>query len=374
MASSAHAHHGRIISATQETRCLDSNQLACLEGSFQEWADSSPRAEVRLSRKRILVIFLLIRYTGAKLNEVLALNPAADIDLERQRVMYRNADAGNAVDEDGTEAREVQLSEVLCRSLRELLAFVAPERRIEPGREGVNLAEPGTERGPLSVDPAFVRRKFYERAQSCGFPKELGGPEMIRRARAVELMNANVPLTAVQKMLGHSSPNLTSAYVSFSEEEIRYVTRNYLEKESGRKTSARNAFYGKVSAVVRGSIQSQVSLTTPEGHAIIALVTNDSAERMGLKPGRLISAEVKAPHVELHKCAEPPLSSAENRLHGTVSRLATGTVAAEVVIRVSDATELCALISESARMRMNLHVGDEVWTMFSSYAVVLHLD
>ena len=34
---------------------------------------------MRWSRKRILLIFLLIRYTGAKLNEVLALNPFRDI-------------------------------------------------------------------------------------------------------------------------------------------------------------------------------------------------------------------------------------------------------------------------------------------------------
>lgn len=34
----------------------------------------------------------------------------------------------------------------------------------------------------LSVDPAFVRRKFYERAQACGFPKQLGSPEAIRKS------------------------------------------------------------------------------------------------------------------------------------------------------------------------------------------------
>jgi Molybdate transporter of MFS superfamily len=57
----------------------------------------------------------------------------------------------------------------------------------------------------FAVDPAFVRRKFYECAEACGFAKRIGGPEMIRRARAVELIHGNIPLPAVQRLLGLSS-------------------------------------------------------------------------------------------------------------------------------------------------------------------------
>ena len=42
-----------------------------------------------MSRQRILLIFLLIRYTGARLNEVLALHPYRDIDLQRHAVVFR---------------------------------------------------------------------------------------------------------------------------------------------------------------------------------------------------------------------------------------------------------------------------------------------
>ena len=52
-----------IVSVPDERQCLDSGQLSRLEQSFRQWVRDTPRPDVSLSRKRILVIFLLIRYT-----------------------------------------------------------------------------------------------------------------------------------------------------------------------------------------------------------------------------------------------------------------------------------------------------------------------
>jgi molybdate transport system regulatory protein len=82
-------NQGRIVSMPDEVQCLDTVQLNRLQQCFRDWADCSPRADVRLFRRRILVIFLLIRCTGAKLNEAPALNPFKDIDPERQSVLFR---------------------------------------------------------------------------------------------------------------------------------------------------------------------------------------------------------------------------------------------------------------------------------------------
>ena len=60
---------GRIVSIAEGDECLDYSQLNQLEESFRGWAKSSKREDVRLSRLIVLLIFLLIRYTGAKLNE-----------------------------------------------------------------------------------------------------------------------------------------------------------------------------------------------------------------------------------------------------------------------------------------------------------------
>ena len=84
--------HGRIISITEEGNCLDTIQLNRLEQSFREWVEESARKDVRLSRWRILLIFLLIRFTGAKLNEVLVLNPFEDIDTGKSAVFFKSTD------------------------------------------------------------------------------------------------------------------------------------------------------------------------------------------------------------------------------------------------------------------------------------------
>jgi molybdate transport system regulatory protein len=339
-----------LVTIDDNSPCLESTQLEALEESFRTWAASSTRVDVSLSRKRILFVFLLIRYTGAKLNEVLALDPFADIDGPSRTVRYLDGSSGG---------RRVEISEPLCREFLGLLS--EPEFR-ESLTKG------------FSVDQGFVRRKFYERAEACGFEKTLCGPEMIRRARAVELMQNNLPIPVVQTILGHSTPNLTSAYVTFTDEEIHRVTRLFVERESTRKTSARNSFFGKITAVEKGDIQCRIELTTLGGHTVTTMITNDSLTRLGLKPGVLISAEVKAPWVILHAGPEEPRCSAENRFSGTITRINRGRINTEYTARISDGTELCAIVSTLGGETLSLKHGDTVWMVFNAYAVVLHAD
>jgi molybdate transport system regulatory protein len=226
----------------------------------------------------------------------------------------------------------------------------------------------------FAVDPAFVRRKFYERAHACGFAKRLGGPEMIRKARAVELMQSNMPLPAVQMLLGHATPTLTSAYVSPSAEELREVTRFFVERESARKTSARNAFFGKIETIRRGDIQTRVELTTIAGHAITTVITNDSLERLGLRRGMLVTAEVKAPWVILQQGEDEPRCSAENRCKGIIVRALKGGINTEYVVRLADGTELCSIVTSENCRRHDLEEGAMVWALFNSFSVVLHVE
>ena len=346
--------HGRIVAGSECSRCLDTMQLSRLEQAFRDWARDAPRSDVRLSRRRILLIFLLLRYTGARLNEVLALDPFRDIDLHRQMVVFGRAEA----DPDGP-AREVQLPEALAREIR--LALDDGAFRESLG----NL---------FQVDPGHVRRKFYERAQACGFPKELGGPDALRRSRAVEMLQNNLPLPVVQRILGQSTPNLTAALVSFSEADMQEVARFFLEKESGRKTSARNSFFGKISRLKKGDIQARVEMVTLGGDRVTTVITNDSLARLGLKVGKLITAEVKAPWVVLQKGDAEPECSAENRFKGTIARITRGRVTTEYVVQVADGMQLCSLVSSDISRSMNLQPNDPVWAFFNCFAVVLHLD
>ena len=336
------------------SRCLDPVQLSRLEQSFRDWARDAVRSDVRLSRRRILLIFLLIRYTGARLNEVLALNPFTDIELDRQMVVYGRSETGS-----DRPAREVQLPEMLSQEIRVALGDAAFQEAL----------------GKLfQVDPGHVRRKFYERAAACGFPKELGGPDALRRSRAVELLQNNMPLPVVQRILGHSTPNLTAAFASFSEGEMQQVARFFLEKESGRKTSARNTFFGKITMIRQGDIQAKVEMVTLGGDRITTVITNDSLARLGLKVGTLITAEVKAPWVILQKGDGEPECTAENKFRGTIARVLQGQITTEYVVRIADGTELCSLVTSATSRSLDLQENDQVWATFNSFAVVLRLD
>ena len=332
--------HGRIITVAD---CLDSLQLEQLECSFREWAAEPNRVDRHLSRKRILLIFLIVRYTGAKLHEVLALHLAQSLDNNNLFVAF--------------EKREVQIPP---HAGQDILALQRELAAAALRREG--------------IDPAFVRRKFYERAIACGFSKKQGSPEMIRKARAVELMQGNLPLPAVQRMLGHSTPNLTAARVMFSEDDIRWVTRRHMEKESGRRTSARNCFFGKVQALIKGELQTLVQLATLDGGTLNAIVTNTSAEHLGIRPGRMLSAEVKAPWLELERRDAAGRHSLENRWDGTIVRIRTDAISTECTVRIADGAQLCAVVSTPGFAMMRLKEGDAVRVLFSSYAVILHAD
>ncbi len=343
--------HGRIFSTPDQDKCLDSVQLNHLERSFRDWTAKASRSDVRAARLRILLIFLLIRYTGAKLNEVLNLNPVRDIDFKNNYAVF-----GRSQDASGRSRRKVQLPDTLCREIRTIIDDPL-FRKQSPHM--------------LGADPGFVRRKFYERAEACGIAKKLGAPEILRKSRGVELMRNNMPLPAVQMLLGHSTPNLTSAYVSFSEDDIQHVTKLFMEKESARKTSARNTFFGKIGRIRQGDIQARVELITIAGHLITTVITTDSCRRLGLKTGMLITAEIKAPWVLLHKGGIEPPSSADNMLRGIVNRIIRGRINTEYIVRISDDTEVCSIVTSESARRLALALGNDVWVLFNSYSVVL---
>jgi molybdate transport system regulatory protein len=346
--------HGRIFSVADQDKCLDAVQLHHLEQSFRHWTEASPRDHVRLSRRRILLIFLLIRYTGAKLSEVLGLDPFRDIDFENQFIWF-----GRMQGKSDRHRRKAQFPRALCREIREIIADPSFKKAPQP---------------VLNADPGFVRRKFYERAEACGIAKQLGAPENLRKSRAVELMQNNMPLPAVQLLLGHSTPNLTSTYVSFSEDDLQQVTRIFMEKESARKTSARNSFFGKVRTIRQGDIQTHVELLTLGGFKVTTIITNDSAKRLGLKVGHLITAEVKAPWVMLNKGDDGPQCSADNMFSGTVERVAEGHINTEYIVRIADGTQVCSMVTSDSCRRLGLAAGDRVWVLFNSYSVVLLSD
>lgn len=339
---------GSEFTLSPGVKALDTVQLGEMERSFRSWAKDSPRKDIRRSRQRILHIFLLIRYSGAKLHEILSLK-SGDIKLADRVINIRGDGPGSS--------RSVEIPDDLVKDISNYL------------QEGSFKADESL----FGIDPAHVRRKFYERAEACGLPRSFGNPSTLRRSRSVELMRGNLPLPAIQKLLGHSTPGLTATLLDFSEEDMHHMVRRHIDLESKRRTSARNTFFGKIISVIKGDIQSEVVLLTLGGIHITSIITNNSLERMRLGKGSFVSAEIKAPSVFIAGPEGDLHVSLENRVKGTVTQVITGKVNAEVLLRLEDETDLCAVITSSSLKRLGLRVNDEACALFGSYAVILNI-
>ncbi|MGE4555714.1 MAG: TOBE domain-containing protein [Desulfovibrionaceae bacterium] len=337
----------RIFTVPAEVRYLDTEQLADLEKELRDWAHAAKRRDVRLSRRKILLLFLLIRHTGARLGEICACNPQED---------YGKDDRSLAVGQ-GAARRRVPLPAPLAD---ELLQAVG---------DGLLDASDGS---PLCVDPGHLRRKLYEQADRCGLPRDLVSPSIIRRSRGIELLRQNVPLPVVQRLLGHSTPNLAGDYLDFSDEDMDKTLRRVVDRESSR-TSARNCFFGRITNIERGDIQSAVRLLSVGGHELTAIITNGSLERLNFRVGSFATAAVKATWVTVSK-TDDLANSAVNRFPGVIERITRGRLTTEVLVHLSDGVEVCSIITEGSRSALDLAEGLNVWVTFNAFEVILNAE
>jgi molybdate transport system regulatory protein len=115
-------------------------------------------------------------------------------------------------------------------------------------------------------------------------------------------------------------------------------------------------------------------MQTLEGNGIISVITKDSLERLGLSPGSFITAEVKAPSVMLHHGESAPECTAENRFRGVVTQKNRGKIHTEYIVKISETTEVCSVISSTGNPSFELKVNDHAHVLFNSSSVVLRVD
>jgi molybdopterin-binding protein len=63
------------------------------------------------------------------------------------------------------------------------------------------------------------------------------------------------------------------------------------------KISARNVLKGTVKKVIRGAVNSEVTIELPGGAQVVSIITNTSVESLGLKEGVAAYAVIKASSV-----------------------------------------------------------------------------
>lgn len=63
------------------------------------------------------------------------------------------------------------------------------------------------------------------------------------------------------------------------------------------RLSARNALKGTVKEVKEGAVNSEIIVALAGGDELVAMVTIESAKRLGLEKGKEVTALIKAPHI-----------------------------------------------------------------------------
>jgi molybdate transport system regulatory protein len=136
------------------------------------------------------------------------------------------------------------------------------------------------------------------------------------------------------------------------------------------KTSARNQFLGKVKSVKHGPINAEVILDIGGGDTLAAVITQDSAEQLGLAAGVEAYALVKAPWV-IVTTDETMKTSARNRLCGTVVRCQEGAINAEVVIELPGGKMVVATVTNDSVTSLGLKVGARACALIKASHIIL---
>jgi molybdate transport system regulatory protein len=137
------------------------------------------------------------------------------------------------------------------------------------------------------------------------------------------------------------------------------------------KTSARNQYVGTVTAVRSGAVNDEVELTLPGGQRIVAVVTRDSTESLGLRTNITAIALVKASSVLVATDLKGVRISARNQLPGTVSAVTPGAVNAEVVIDIDGGGSIAAIVTQASAKSLGLAPGARATALFKASSVIL---
>ena len=182
---------------------LSEEQVCALTDTFQSWYDEPSHRSTKKVRGRYWLTFLVLRYTGARLQEVLLLDDSQDID-------YRLG-----------EIRLVTLKrrKKVCRTVPVPQQVVTEVARY--------LAEyPMMRSQVFKLQQGNFRNVFYKMCALAGTPRGLSHPHILRHSRAIELCRGNVPLTITRDILGHSSIQTTAIYLQFSGIESKQILKD----------------------------------------------------------------------------------------------------------------------------------------------------
>jgi integrase len=202
MATTIKPYNNHLPLNNQKTNIsyLSPDQLDKLTESFLEYYEESER--YRKARGRLWIVYLFLRYTGARLNEVLGINDTTDIDFRNNEVKIATLKQKKQI---------FRIVPIHIKAISELMLYLSQY----PYMKGkiFKITDRGFQLG------------FKNVCQIAKIPLELSHPHILRHTRAIELLRSGVPVTIVKDLLGHSSLNTTAIYLRMSAQESKMILK-----------------------------------------------------------------------------------------------------------------------------------------------------
>ena len=137
------------------------------------------------------------------------------------------------------------------------------------------------------------------------------------------------------------------------------------------KISARNVLAGKIRMVTKGAVNAEVTLEMEGRETVVAVITNSSADSLGLESGKAAYAVIKASEVMIGVGVDASHISARNVLHGEVSRVEEGAVNNEVEVQLAGGTTVVASITKASVHSLELRPGTKVSAIVKASNVLI---
>ncbi len=137
------------------------------------------------------------------------------------------------------------------------------------------------------------------------------------------------------------------------------------------KTSARNEFLGRIKAVNKGAVNAEVILDIGGGTDLVANVTLESVDNLGLEIGKEAYALFKAPWVIITAEDHHFKTSARNKLCGVVSYCQKGSVNSEVGITLDSGNSVAAIITDESIQSLGLREGVRACALIKATHIIL---
>jgi molybdate transport system regulatory protein len=138
----------------------------------------------------------------------------------------------------------------------------------------------------------------------------------------------------------------------------------------GVRISARNVFQTEVSAIKRWPVDVEVTLKFADERKIFAIVTNEAADDLDLKPGRMVLALVKSSFIRLFSPEHAPQDN-RNCFLGAVSDRTDAERNSEIRIDIGFGKTLHAVAPRQTVEDLGLEAGAKVVATFDPSQVIL---